>query len=38
MDEFEQSDLGMEINDSHNTLCQNAIHYKEKENAFIKKL
>ena len=28
MDEFEQSDLEKETNDSHNTFCQNAIHYK----------
>ena len=38
MDEFEQIDLGKETSDSHNTLYQNAIHYKEKENAFIKKI
>ena len=36
MDEFEQSDLDEETNDSHNTCYQNAIRYKEKENAFIK--
>ena len=36
MDEFEQSDLGKETNDSHNTCYQNSIRYKEKENAFIK--
>ena len=30
MDEFEQSDL------ENNTCYQNAIHYEEKENAFIK--
>ena len=36
MDEFEQSDLEKETNDSHNTCYQNAIHYKEKENVFIK--
>ena len=38
MDEFEQSALEKETNDYHNTCYQNAIHYKEKENAFIKKL
>ena len=32
MDEFEESDL--KTNDSHNTVYQNAIHYK--ENVFIK--
>ena len=36
MDEFEQGNLEEEINDSHNTCYQNAIRYKEKENAFIK--
>ena len=36
MDEFEQSDLGKETNDSHNACFQNAIGYKEKGNAFIK--
>ena len=35
MDEFEQSDLGKETNDSHHTLYQNSKH-KEKEKAFIK--
>ena len=34
MDEFEQSDLEEETNDSHNTCYKNAIRYK--ENAFIK--
>ena len=34
MDEFEQSDLEKETNDSHNTCHQNAICYK--ENAFIR--
>ena len=33
---FEQSDLEEETNDSHNTCYQNAIRYKEKENAFLK--
>ena len=33
MDEFEQSDLEKETNGSHNTCYQNAIRYKEKENA-----
>ena len=44
MDEFEQSNLVKETNDPttlsikpHNTFYQNAIHYKEKENAVIKK-
>ena len=36
MDEFEQSDLEKETNDSHKIFYQNAIHYKERENAFIK--
>ena len=27
MDEFEQSDLDKETNDSHNTCYQNEIHY-----------
>ena len=36
MDEFEQSDLGKETDDSHNTFYQNAVHYKEKGNDFIK--
>ena len=35
MDEFQQSDLEKETDDSHNTSYQNTIHYKEKENAFI---
>ena len=38
MDEFNQSGLEKETNDSHNTFYQNTIHYKEKENVFIKKL
>ena len=38
MDESEQSNLEKETNDSLNTLYQNAIHYKERENAFIKEL
>ena len=38
MDEFEQSDLEKETKDSHNTFYQNAKHYKEKENAFIKRI
>ena len=29
MDEFEQNDSGKKTNDSHHTLYQNAIHYKE---------
>ena len=36
MDELEQSDLGKETNDSHNTFCQDANYYKEREKAFIK--
>ena len=36
MNEFEQSDLEKETNDSHNIYYQNAIPYKEKENAVIK--
>ena len=38
MDDFEQSDLEKEINNSDNTFYQNAIHNKWKGNAFIKKL
>ena len=38
MDKFEQSDLEKETNDSHNTFYQNAIHYKERENALLKEL
>ena len=37
MDGFGQSYFEKETNDSHNTCFQNAIRYKEKENAFIKK-
>ena len=36
MDEFEQSDFEEWTNNSNNTCYQNAIHYKEKENAFVK--
>ena len=36
MDKFEQCDLEKETNDSHNTCCQNAILYKEEENAFMR--
>ena len=36
MDKFEQRDLEKETNDSRNTCYQNAVCYKEKENAFIK--
>ena len=36
MDKNEHSDVEKETNDSHNTFCQNTIHYKENENAFIK--
>ena len=38
MDEFEQHDIEKETNDSRNTFNQNAKHYKEKENAFVKEL
>ena len=38
MDEFEQSHLQKETNDSHNTCYQNAVSSKEKENAVIKKI
>ena len=38
MDEFEQSDLKKQTNDSHNTIYQNAIHNKERESAFMKKI
>ena len=37
MDEFEQSDSEKQTDDSHNTIYQNVIHYKERENAFMKK-
>ena len=36
MDKFEQNDLEKETNDFHNTFCQNAIHIRENENAFMK--
>ena len=35
MDEFEQSDLERETNDSHIICYQNAVHYR--RNAFMKK-
>ena len=38
MDWFNQNNLEKETNDFHNTCYQNAIQYKEKENAFIKKM
>ena len=46
MDEFKQSDLEKETNDSHNTCYQNAIRYKDMKNCkcglfslvFVKKL
>ena len=38
MDEFEQSDLEKPTGDSHNIIYQNTIHYKERENTFIKKI
>ena len=31
MDEFERNDLEKNTNDSHNTFCQNVIHYKERK-------
>ena len=37
MGELEQSNLEKETNDYHNTFYQKVIHYKEKENAFMKK-
>ena len=37
MDEFDQSDLMKERNDSYNNCYQISMHYKEIENAFIKK-
>ena len=36
MDKFEQSDLMKETNHSQSTFYQNAINYKERENAFMK--
>ena len=36
MDEFEQSGLEKKTNDSRNSCYQNAIRFKEKENALIK--
>ena len=36
MNEFEQSGLEKETNDSHNTFYQNVMHYKERENVFMK--
>ena len=36
MDEFKQSDIEKETNDSQNTFFQNVMHYKERENVFIK--
>ena len=38
MDNFEQSNLEKETDDFDNTFHQNAIHCKEKENTFLKKL
>ena len=38
MDEFEQSNSEKKTNDPHNTFYRGAIHYKEKENRFFKKL
>ena len=38
MHEFDQSDSVKERNDSNNTCYQISMHYKEIENAFIKKI
>ena len=38
MDKYEQSDLEKQTDDLLNTIYQNAIHYKERENTFMKKL
>ena len=35
--EFEQSDLKKQIDDPHNIIYQNAIHYKEGQKAFMQK-
>ena len=37
MDDFELNVLEKETNDFHNPFYQNVKHYKERENAFIKK-
>ena len=37
MDEFEQSDLKKQTDESHNTIYQNAIHYKKKGKCFHEK-
>ena len=34
MDEFEQSDLEKQTDDSNNTISKNAIHSKERENVW----
>ena len=36
MDEFEESSLEKETNDSYNNFYQNQMQYNERENAFIK--
>ena len=38
MDEFDKSNLEKETNDSYNTFYQNTTHYKERENALIRKI
>ena len=38
MNDFEQSDLEKQTGHSHDTIYQNAIHHKERENAFKKKI
>ena len=38
MEELEQSNLKKETNKSHYTFYQNAVHYKEKENDFKKRI
>ena len=38
MNEFKQSDLEKETNDARNTFYLNAIRYRARLNAFIKKL
>ena len=37
MDGFDQNDLEKETNESDNICYQNAVQYKEKENAFMKR-
>ena len=38
MTSLNKSDLEKQTDDSHNTIYQNAIHYKEREYAFMKKI